>query len=161
MKVKHILARTPARFFCVLDPARNYRQRAPTVVYENIGCRTATRVTSLCEELFVVVDRRPRGRLVVAVYDTSVNQQPVPVIDENPVDADPFPSEQLTPTLLTEGPVPRILIDDDGLMDDEPAVDRFVNLTPRGEIADAQRCLILNSAAVRRAQSIHIIKVYR
>lgn len=130
-------------------------------MYENIGCRTATRVTSLCEELFVVVDRRPRGRLVVAVYDTSVNQQPVAVIDENPVDADPFPSEQLTPTLLTEGPVPRILIDDNGLMDDEPAVDWFVNLTPRGEIADAQRCLILNSATVRRAQSIHIIKVYR
>jgi hypothetical protein len=182
---------TRPSFCCVSDPARNYRQRAPTVVYDNIGCHSSTRLTSLCAELFVVKDRRPRGNLLIAIYDTSVNSGQVPPIDELPFDADPFEPEESTPTLLTVGFVPSLPSDDgvryaytydpvfpadcialpgdvlDGAEDEETgdgveeevAVDWLHNLAPRGEIAELERCLLLNSAIVGNSQTIHAIKV--
>jgi len=54
-------------------------------------------VTSLCDELFVVVDRRPRGELTIDVYDTSLKNGEVRAVDEFPSDPDPIGPEVLTP----------------------------------------------------------------
>lgn len=85
------------------DPVRKYRQRAPITAYNNIVCRETTRVASICDELFVLVDRRPRGVLSINVYDTSEKPAQCRVVNDDPSDADTIGPEVFTPMIQAMG----------------------------------------------------------
>jgi len=172
---------------CV-DPARKYRQRAPITIIDNIVCGESTRITSICDELFVVVDRRPRGQLLIDVYDTPSES---PVIDEYPADADPVGPGVFKPTIQATGHVTEDIIRDTtnrwsrpsktiGLSasrsrsmsdlaeaaaggmfqaEDDMDVDWFHDLYDRHDTADLVRQMTVNPATVDTAQMIDIIKV--
>jgi len=75
-------------------------------------CCDSTRVTTVGDELFVVVDRRPLGHLAINVYDTSEKLEQRRAVDEAPADPDPIGPDVLMPTVQGTGHV-----DDDDIFE--------------------------------------------